>query len=81
MALEGTPASARITLSEGDLARMREIADATGRGIPSEVVEMIAVPGELTQEVLLIGLNKERCVNGAALISARTWVLVHGLES
>lgn len=78
----GLPASAeKIALTADERATVREISVQSGHEVSTDVVEMIAVPGPLTETVLIVGLNEAHCVDGAAVVSARTWVLIHGQES
>jgi hypothetical protein len=79
VALEGVPAGAQVTLTADEITTVRGIWETTGHAFPVEVVSIVAVTGELTQTVLLIGLDKDHCVNGAAVVSARVWVAVHGV--
>ena len=77
--LKGIPTELRIVLSQGEMTQMRALAEAAGREIPAVVVQMVAVEGPLTQETVVVGLDKDSCVNGAAVVSARTWAIVHGV--
>ena len=77
--LEGIPAELRITLTQDEMTQMRALAEAAGREIPAAVVQMVAVEGPLTHETIMIGLDKDSCVNGAAVVSERTWKIVHGV--
>ena len=79
--LKGVPSELRITLTQDEMTQMHALAEATGREIPATVVQMVAVEGPLTRETVVIGLDKDSCVSGAAVVSERTWKIVRGVGS
>ena len=78
----GFPATAeKVVLTDTEMARVREFSAQAGHEVSTDVAEMTAVFGPLTETVLIVGLTAEHCVNGAAVVSARSWVAIHGEES